>query len=98
MEMARKAAEERVAFLEKKLHDLEARVELDGREFSSEAQLRQHLGEELQYEREQHAKDLSERDFAADQTRKKYQGKQMHFSSRFRLLCNRRGIGAIDRR
>ena len=36
--------------------------------------LRQRLAEELEDEREQHQKDLSERDFTIDQTRKKYQG------------------------
>jgi len=36
--------------------------------------LRQRLAEELEDEREQHQKDLAERDFTIDQTRKKYQG------------------------
>jgi hypothetical protein len=32
------------------------------------------LSEELEDERKQHIKDLADRDFTADQTRKKYQG------------------------
>ena len=36
--------------------------------------LRQHLVEELEDERERHQKDLADRDFTIDQTRKKYQG------------------------
>ncbi len=38
-------------------------------------ELRQRLAEELDDERAQHQKDLAERDFTTDQTRKKYQGK-----------------------
>jgi hypothetical protein len=36
--------------------------------------LQKRLAEELEDEREQHQKDLAERDFTIDQTRKKYQG------------------------
>ncbi|KAF8191360.1 nonmuscle myosin heavy chain b [Pholiota molesta] len=42
--------------------------------------LSQRLAAELDDEREQHQKDLSERDFAMDQTRKKYQGELAQLS------------------
>ena len=54
----------------------EARVEEDGRDMSELDLLRHRLAEELGDERKQHQKDLAERDFTADQTRKKYQGMQ----------------------
>ncbi|KAF8737443.1 hypothetical protein AX14_012835 [Amanita brunnescens Koide BX004] len=41
-------------------------------------ELRQRLAEELDDERAQHQKDLAERDFTIDQTRKKYQGKFLY--------------------
>jgi myosin protein heavy chain len=51
-----------------------ARLDDEGRESASIDILQKRLAEELEDEREQHLKDLAERDFAVDQTRKKYQG------------------------
>ncbi len=66
MEEGLKAAEERVK-------DLEAKLEEEGRESSDLELLQQRLAEEMHDERKQHQQDLADRDFAADQTRKKYQ-------------------------
>ena len=41
--------------------------------------LQQRLAEEMADERKQHQKDLEEREFAADQTRKKYQSQSHHY-------------------
>jgi myosin heavy chain 9/10/11/14 len=57
-----------------KLRDMAARLDDEGRESASIDILQKRLAEELEDEREQHLKDLAERDFAVDQTRKKYQG------------------------
>lgn len=59
---------------EQRVRTLEAEIDKEGRESSELTVLRQRLAEELEDEREQHQKDLSERDFTIDQTRKKYQG------------------------
>lgn len=60
----------------KRIRELEAELEKkEGRKTSETDVIRQRLSEELEDEREQHQKDLSERDFTIDQTRKKYQGK-----------------------
>lgn len=77
----RKVTEGRLSVTEQKLRDMEAKIEEDSRESSDLDLLKQRLAEELQDEREQHQKDLSERDFTADQTRKKYQGEQGFFQS-----------------
>lgn len=53
---------------------MESKLEEDDRESSDLAMIQKRLEEELEDEREQHQKDLSERDFTIDQTRKKYQG------------------------
>ena len=66
--------EERVKAAEARIHDLEAKLEEEGRESSDMELLRQRLREEMEDARKQHQQDLAERDFAADQTRKKYQG------------------------
>jgi myosin protein heavy chain len=42
--------------------------------------LRQHLVEELEDTRERHQKDLADRDFTIDQTRKKYQAELAQLS------------------
>jgi myosin heavy chain 9/10/11/14 len=57
-----------------RIRTLEVEMDKEGRESSEMALLRQRLAEELEDEREQHQKDLEERDFTIDQTRKKYQG------------------------
>jgi myosin protein heavy chain len=59
---------------EKKLRSMESKLEDEGREASDLAVIQKRLEEELEDEREQHQKDLAERDFTIDQTRKKYQG------------------------
>lgn len=53
---------------------MEARLEDEGHESANSEVLRQRLAEIMGDERKQHRQDLSERDFTADQTRKKYQG------------------------
>ncbi len=71
----RQAIEERLSATEERMHDLEAKLEEEGRESSGLDILRQRLTEEMEDERKQHQQDLAERDFTADQTRKKYQSK-----------------------
>lgn len=70
----RQATEERLKAAEERVHDLEGKLEEEGRESSDLELLRQRLREEMEDERKQHQQDLAERDFTADQTRKKYQG------------------------
>lgn len=70
----RKIAEDRLQVAQQKLRELEMKLDEEGRESSEMGMLRQRLAEELEDEREQHQKDLAERDFTTDQTRKKYQG------------------------
>ncbi|PSS37014.1 hypothetical protein PHLCEN_2v1156 [Hermanssonia centrifuga] len=69
----RQAIEERLSATEERMRDLEAKLEEEGRESSGLDILRQRLTEEMEDERKQHQQDLAERDFTADQTRKKYQ-------------------------
>lgn len=69
----RQALEERLKGAEIRVHELEAKLEEEGRESSDLELLRQRLKEEMEDARKQHQQDLAERDFAADQTRKKYQ-------------------------
>ncbi|KDR70292.1 hypothetical protein GALMADRAFT_128012 [Galerina marginata CBS 339.88] len=59
---------------ERRIQALETELAKEGRESSETTLIRQRLAEELDDEREQHRKDLEERDFTIDQTRKKYQG------------------------
>jgi len=73
----RKAMETRLGELEQHIHELERKLEEDSREFSDMELFRQRLAEEMDDERHQYQKDLSERDFSIDQTRKKYQGVQL---------------------
>ena len=78
----RDAAEDRLKAAEVKIHELEARLEEGSREFTDMGVLRQRISEEMADERKQYQKDLAEREFTADQTRKKYQGIEllyMHF-------------------
>lgn len=70
----RDATDNKLKAAEVKIHELEARLEEEGREFSDMGVLRQRISEEMEDERKQYQKDLAERDFTADQTRKKYQG------------------------
>jgi myosin protein heavy chain len=70
----RDATKDRMKAAEVKIHELEARLEEGSREFTDMGVLRQRISEEMADERKQYQKDLAERDFTADQTRKKYQG------------------------
>ena len=74
----RNAAEERLKTAEERIRDLEARLDEEGRESSDLELLRQRLAEEMEDERKHHQEELAERDFTADQTRKKYQGESPH--------------------
>lgn len=71
----RQATEDRLNGAEERIHELEAKLEDEGRESSDLEMLRQRLREEMDDERKQHQQDLADRDFTADQTRKKYQSK-----------------------
>jgi myosin protein heavy chain len=70
----RDAAENQLQFAEAKIQELETRLEQGSRESSDMGALRQRISEEMDDERKQYQKDLADRDFTADQTRKKYQG------------------------
>ena len=70
----RQAVEQRMQTAEQRVQELERKLEEEGRESSDLELLRQRLAEEMEDERKQHQQDIAERDFAADQTRKKYQG------------------------
>ena len=70
----RNTVEQRLQTADKRIHDLEAKLDEEGRESSDLGVLHQRLSAELEDERAQHLKDLADRDFTADQTRKKYQG------------------------
>lgn len=70
----KKAIEERLQITEHKLQELEQQIEEEDRESSELGIHRRRLAQQLQDERLQHQKDLADRDFASDQTRKKYQG------------------------
>ncbi|KAG6914825.1 hypothetical protein DXG01_015126 [Tephrocybe rancida] len=87
---ARKLAEDRLKAAEARLQDMEAKLEEEGQESSDVAVARKRLQDELDDEREQHQKDLAERDFAADQTRKKYQELQSQRDSISRLRDDNR--------
>ncbi|TFK47329.1 nonmuscle myosin heavy chain b [Heliocybe sulcata] len=69
----RKAFEGRLQSADERIRELEAHLEDEGRESYDLELLRQRLAEEMEEERKQYQKDLSDRDFATDQTRKKYQ-------------------------
>ena len=68
-----KAVEERLQAAERQIRELEAKLEDENRELGDMELFRRRLTEEMEDERDQYQKDLSERDFTIDQTRKKYQ-------------------------
>lgn len=70
-----KTAEDRIQAAEQQIRDLETRLEDENREIGDMELFRRRLTEEMEDERDQYQKDLAERDFTIDQTRKKYQGK-----------------------
>ena len=75
-----KGLEERLKASEERVRELEARLEEEGSESANAEILRQRLAESMEDERKQHAQDLADRDFAADQTRKKYQAELAQLS------------------
>jgi myosin protein heavy chain len=81
----RDSAEDRLKAAEVAMRELELRLEEGSREFTDMGVLRQRISEEMEDERKQYQKDLSERDFTADQTRKKYQGIAFFY---IHLTCN----------
>lgn len=60
---------------EERVHELETKLDEEGRDSSDLEMLRQRVAEDMDDERKQHQQELAERDFTADQTRKKYQSK-----------------------
>jgi len=76
----RDAAEDTLKAAEVKIRELEARLEEESRDFTDMGVLRQRISEEMEDERKQYQKDLAERDFTADQTRKKYQAELAQLS------------------
>lgn len=76
----RQASEDRLRVAEERIHELEGRLEEEGRESSDLEVLRQRLREEMEDERKQYQQDMNDRDFTADQTRKKYQGRMPYQS------------------
>lgn len=72
--------------LRKAEQTLRAKLDEDGRESADLGTLQKQLAAELEDEREQHHKDLAERDFTVDQTRKKYQGRKFSIKRAFRAL------------
>jgi myosin heavy chain 9/10/11/14 len=72
----RKACEEGLRSAEAHIRSLEARLESENRGNSDMELFRRRITEEMEEERDQHQKDLTERDFTIDQTRKKYQSKE----------------------
>lgn len=74
----RKALQERVRSAEQRTKEMYAKLGAGTPELTALNELRQRLAEELDDERAQHQKDLAERDFTIDQTRKKYQGKFLY--------------------
>lgn len=75
-----KGLEERLKVSEERIRELEACLEEEGSESANAEVLRQRLAESMEDERKQHAQDLADRDFAADQTRKKYQAELAQLS------------------
>ncbi|KAF9234323.1 nonmuscle myosin heavy chain b [Melanogaster broomeanus] len=76
----KKAVDEKLQSTEQKLRELEQQIEEEDRESSELGIHRHRLVQQLQDERLQHQKDLAERDFAGNQTRKKYQAELAQLS------------------
>lgn len=68
----RNAVELSLRDAQQRIQELESRLDEESRESSDIELLRQRLAEEMEDERKQYQKDLADRDFSADQTRKKY--------------------------
>lgn len=69
----RKTADMRSREYEQRARNLEARLEQASHSNSDVEIFRRRLTEQMEEERDQYQKDLAERDFSLDQTRKKYQ-------------------------
>jgi myosin protein heavy chain len=76
----KRTLEERFQDTQRRLHELEVQIEAEDRESSELGIHRHRLVQQLQDERQQHQKDLAERDFTSDQTRKKYQAELAQLS------------------
>ncbi|KAK2467941.1 hypothetical protein APHAL10511_000236 [Amanita phalloides] len=76
----RRALSDKLKSADLKVNELNAKIEEETRELSELNELRQRLAEELEDERANHLKDLAERDFTIDQTRKKYQAELAQLS------------------
>ena len=76
----RRAADERALSYERHIKELEKRLESQDRGRDDTEILRRRMTEQLQEERDQYQKDLNERDFIVDQTRKKYQAELAHIT------------------
>jgi len=70
----RKGGDDRSKSLEKKLRELEAKLQDENNENSELSKINQRLADELGNIKNQHQKDLEDVEFTGDQTRKKYQG------------------------
>lgn len=69
----RRAAEARLRDYEQHIVDLETRLEKVNHGGAEVEVFRRRMTEQMEEERDQYQKDLAERDFSMDQTRKKYQ-------------------------
>lgn len=76
------------------MQELEAKLDEQGRQCSEVTISLERVLEELETQGEQYQKDFAERDFAVDQTRKKYQGKfqtESHVSYFDLIMISRTG-------
>ncbi|CAG7850212.1 Myosin heavy chain, non-muscle AltName: Full=Myosin II; AltName: Full=Non-muscle MHC; AltName: Full=Zipper protein [Serendipita indica DSM 11827] len=85
-ETARQAMEQRLNEAEQRITELSNRLEEESREYTDMEVFRRRLKEEMEDERDQHQKDLAERDFTIDQTRQKYQAELLQLSEESRHL------------
>jgi myosin protein heavy chain len=60
--------------LQQRVHELESRLDEEGRDSSELSEFRQRLAEEIEEERRQHRQDIENRDQAVESTQKRYQG------------------------
>lgn len=95
----KKAAEDHKKSLkstERRIKDLETWIDKEGRASSETGLLQKRITQELEDEREQHRKDVSERDLMVEQARKTHQG-ETDFLNFFSLVgdtcsvCSRDG-------
>jgi hypothetical protein len=73
--IALNAAEDRLKIAERRMQELEVKLDEQDRQCLEITISWQRVSKELETQREQFQKDLAERDFAVDLTRKKYQSK-----------------------